>query len=52
MTSDEYQRMECYYEKNADILRSVHSVTIGVNLDALYQPQEGYLNECNAKRQS
>ena len=49
MASDEYQRMERYYEKNADILRSVHSVTIGVNLGALYQPQEAGIISLNDK---
>ena len=38
--SDEYKRIERYYEKNAHKLRAVNSVTIGVNLNAVYQPIE------------
>ena len=38
--SREYERVERYYEKNARGLRSVHSVTVGVNLDGMYQPKE------------
>ena len=45
--SDEYTRMEHYYEKNTKRLRSVHSVTVGVNLNALYQPKEAGIISLN-----
>lgn len=38
--SDEYKRIERYYEKNTHKLGAVNSVTIGVNLNAVYQPIE------------
>ncbi len=40
MEHDEYKHLVRYYEKNCDKLRSINSVTIGVNLDAMYQPKE------------
>ena len=45
--SDEYKRLEHYYEKNTNRLRCVHSVTIGMNLDALYQPKEAGIISLN-----
>jgi hypothetical protein len=45
--SDEYKRLERYYEKNNERLRSVNSVTIGVNLNALYQPIEAGIISLN-----
>jgi len=45
--SDEYKRIKRYYDKNADRLRSVKSVTIGVNLNALYQPKEAGIISLN-----
>ena len=45
--SDEYKRIERYYEKNNERLRSVNSVTIGVNLNALYQPKEAGIISLN-----
>lgn len=45
--SDEYKNLERYYEKNSDRLRSVNSVTIGVNLNALYQPTEAGIISLN-----
>ncbi len=45
--SSEYTRLERYYEKNADRLRSAYSVTIGVNLDALFQPKEAGIISVN-----
>ena len=45
--SDEYKRIERYYEKNTDRLRSVNSVTIGVNLNGLYQPKEAGIISLN-----
>ena len=47
MESDEYKRLERYYEKNTDKLRSVTSVTLGVNLNALYQPKEAGIISLN-----
>ena len=38
--SDEYKHIKGYYDKNADKVRAVKSVTIGVNLNAMYQPKE------------
>ena len=45
--SDEYKHIERYYENNRDRLRSVNSVTIGVNLNALYQPKEAGIISLN-----
>lgn len=45
--SDEYKRIERYYEKNNERLRSVNSVTVGVNLNALYQPIEAGIISLN-----
>ena len=45
--SDEYKRIERYYEKNTDRLRSINSVTIGVNLNTLYQPKEAGIISLN-----
>lgn len=45
--SDEYKRIERYYEKNKERLRSVNSVTIGVNLNAIYQPTEAGIISLN-----
>lgn len=45
--SDEYKRLESYYEKNGERLRSVNSVTIGVNFNALYQPKEAGIISLN-----
>lgn len=47
--SEEYKRLERYYKKNTDKLRSVHSVTIGVNLNALYQPKEAGILSLNTE---
>ncbi len=43
MESVEYRRLVRYYEANLHTLRRVNSVTIGVNLDALYRPTEAGL---------
>ncbi|MBR3964641.1 MAG: hypothetical protein IKJ80_04470 [Clostridia bacterium] len=40
INSDEYRRIKEYYDKNSRKLRLVKSVTIGVNLNAMYQPKE------------
>ena len=45
--SDEYTRIKYYYEKNINKLRSVNSVTIGINLDALCQPKEAGILSLN-----
>ena len=45
--SEEYKRLERYYEMNLEKLRSINSVTIGVNLDALCQPQEAGILSIN-----
>ncbi len=47
MESTEYRRLQRYYEKNACNLRSIKSVTVGVNLDALYQPKEAGIVSLN-----
>jgi len=36
----EFRRLEAYYRKNTPSLREVRSITVGVNLDALYRPKE------------
>ena len=38
--SKEYQSIKKYYEKNMGKLNSIRSVTIGVNLNAMYAPKE------------
>ncbi len=48
--SVEYKRLEHYYEKNNEKLRSVNSVTIGVNLNALYQPTEAGIISLNKEK--
>ena len=50
LNSDEYRRLERYYEKNTAKLRSINSVTIGVNLDALYQPTEAGIISLNQEK--
>ena len=47
--SDEFKRLECYYERNMEKLRSINSVTIGVNLNALYKPKEAGIISLNKK---
>ena len=47
--SEEYKRIERYYHKNTDRLRSVKSVTVGVNLDSLYQPKEAGIISLNSE---
>lgn len=38
--SPEFRRLEAYFRQNASSLREIRSVTVGVNLDALYRPKE------------
>jgi len=45
--SDEYAHIKTYYKKNINKLRSVKSVTIGINLDALYHPKEAGIISLN-----
>ena len=45
--SDEYPKIKRYYEKSAKKLRSACSITIGVNLDALYRPKEAGIVSLN-----
>jgi len=45
--SAEFKRIQSYYEKNFGKLRSVNSVTVGVNLDALYRPTEAGILSLN-----
>lgn len=47
VNSDEYKRLNSYYEKNAQVLRSISSVTVGVNLNALLQPKEAGIVSLN-----
>ena len=47
--SDEYKRLARYYEKNAEQLRAVSSVTIGVNLNAVLEPKEAGLVSINSQ---
>ena len=47
---DEYKRLKRYYEKNAERLRSINSVTVGINLDALYRPKEAGIVSFNKER--
>ena len=49
MATDEYKRLAGFYEKNADKLRSVSSVTIGVNLNAVLEPKEAGLVSINSE---
>lgn len=48
MGSDEYKRLTQYYEKNSEKLRSVSSVTIGINLNAILEPKEAGLVSINS----
>jgi len=48
--SDEYKRLRRYYERNAEKLRSLNSVTVGINLDALYRPKEAGIVSFNKER--
>lgn len=47
INSLEYQHLKLYYEKNSNTLCRVRSVTIGVNLDAVYQPKEAGIISLN-----
>jgi hypothetical protein len=47
--SNEYKRIEAYYEKNTDKLNSIKSVTIGVNLNAMYGAKEAGVLSLNAE---
>ena len=49
MASDEYKRLSQFYEKNAEKLRAVSSVTIGVNLNAVLEPKEAGLVSINSE---
>ncbi|MBR6557991.1 MAG: hypothetical protein IKT70_03165 [Clostridia bacterium] len=48
--SNEYRQLERYYGKNADKLRSVNSVTLGINLNVLYQPTEAGIISLNKEK--
>ena len=50
MESDTYKRLSQFYEKNAETLRSVSSVTIGVNLNAVLEPKEAGLVSINSEQ--
>ena len=47
--SKEYQRIKAYYEKNTGKLNSIQSVTIGVNLNAMYAPKEAGILALNSE---
>ena len=47
--SKEYQRIKAYYEKNTGKYNSIQSVTIGVNLNAMYAPKEAGILSFNAE---
>lgn len=47
--SKEYSRIQKYYEKNHGKLNAIRSVTVGVNLDALYGPKEAGVLAFNAE---
>ena len=38
--SPEFRQLEAYYRQNTPSLREVRSITVGINLDALYRPKE------------
>ena len=50
MASDEYKCLSQFYEKNAEKLRAVSSVTIGVNLNAVLEPKEAGLVSINSEQ--
>lgn len=45
----EYQRLEQFYKKKTDNLLKVNSVTVGINLDTLYQPKEAGIISLNSE---
>ncbi len=47
--SKEYERIKKYYEKNTGKLNSIQSVTIGVNLNAMYAPKEAGILSFNSE---
>lgn len=50
MESDEFKRLSQFYETNANKLRAVSSVTIGVNLNAMLEPKEAGLVSINSEQ--
>ena len=47
--SNEYKRIEKYYEKNTGKLNAIKSVTIGVNLNAMYGAKEAGILSLNSE---
>ena len=47
--SNEHKRIEEYYEKNTGILNTIKSVTIGVNLNAMYGAKEAGVLSLNSE---
>lgn len=47
--SDEYKHIQKHYEKNTGKLNSIKSVTIGVNLNAMYAPKEAGILAFNSE---
>lgn len=48
--SDEYKRIKHYCKKSTYSFRSVSSVTVGVNLDAMYRPKEAGIISLNNEK--
>lgn len=47
--SNEHKRIEEYYEKNTGILNTIKSVTIGINLNAMYGAKEAGVLSLNSE---
>lgn len=47
--TDEYQKISKYYDKNAEKLKNIHSITVGVNLSATLEPTEAGILSLNSK---
>ncbi len=47
--TEEYQKTSKYYEKNAEKLKNIHSITVGVNLSATLEPTEAGIISLNSE---
>ncbi len=47
--TDEYQKISKYYDKNAEKLKNVHSITVGINLSATLEPIEAGIISLNSE---
>lgn len=47
--TDEYQKISKYYDKNAEKLKNVRSITVGINLSATLEPTEAGILSLNSE---